>query len=377
MADKKDENPPTPTVEKQPAATEEAAESTEDADGQATPPAEPQSPGQWFNFGTEWMAKAKEQTLNTLESVKESVKKDLNEFQETVSKEATALASASQKAVKQQAELLQQFVSTPETAESEKPKEKAGEASGFGLGWMKGLVETVKSLSMEDTTKDEAAITEPVKVGTRNSALDQFLLLEIQNSEATFLKPPTAHLEVYKEWLRDFKLTEYNGKFNNQQLLILSIVFAGEINILLANNPELRKIFSKIVPAQVDNYTFWNRYFFKIYVAEMERELRLSKGKMFEQLNVDTTNGAKLKAEEKRGEHALSPAATDNESWSVCSSGTADLQELPDETESVTSDKLAGPLTPKAGDESPSDEWEKWDKADSSKSSKSSSADPQ
>lgn len=54
----------------------------------------------------------------------------------------------------------------------------------------------------------------------------------------------------------------------------------------------------------------------------------------------------------------VSPANTENESWSVCSSGADDLQELPDEVD----DKPAGQLTPKASDDSPpAEEWEKWD----------------
>lgn len=43
---------------------------------------------------------------------------------------------------------------------------------GFGFGWMKSMVDTVKSLAIEDTAKDEAQFTEPVRSGVRNSALD-------------------------------------------------------------------------------------------------------------------------------------------------------------------------------------------------------------
>jgi hypothetical protein len=59
----------------------------------------------------------------------------------------------------------------------------------------------------------------------------------------------------------------------------------------------------------------------------------------------------------------VSPANTENESWSVCSSGADDLQELPDEVDNE--DKPAGQLTPKASDDSPpAEEWEKWDQKD-------------
>lgn len=52
--------------------------------------------------------------MNTLESVK----KDLNEFSDTVQQEITAIANTSAKTVKQQAELFQQFVTTPDAPEA-------------------------------------------------------------------------------------------------------------------------------------------------------------------------------------------------------------------------------------------------------------------
>jgi len=312
-------------------------------EGPPTPSsAELPSPGQWFNSyfgsGSEWMAKAKEQTLNTLESVK----KDLNEFSDTVQQEVTAITSATTKTVKQQAELFQQFVTTPDAPEA--PTEEKTESSGFGLGWVKSAIDTVKSLAIEDTAKEEDEFTEPLQLGKRNTALDQFQLLEFQNNEQTFLKAPTQNIDLYKDWLKEFRLSEYNG----------------EINILLGGNPKLREIYAKIVPGKVDNHTFWNRYFFKVYVAEMEKELRVSKGKVFEQLTLDTGAASKQKAEEKKGDE-ISPANTESEDWSVCSSGADDLQELPDEVECV--EEKQGALTPKASDESPS-EWENWDQKD-------------
>ncbi|KAI6185419.1 BSD domain-containing protein [Aphelenchoides besseyi] len=357
MADKSEPTIPSETKVTEKETNEPVEDLKDEPEDPPTPAATLPSPGQWFNsyFGGEWMAKAKEQTLNTLESVK----KDLDEFSDTVSKEASAIASASQKAVKQQAEILQQFVSTPTGPETPQT-EKSAQSSDFGLGWMKSVVDTVKSLTIEDTAKNEDNFTEPVRVGTRNSTLEHFQLLEYQNNENTFTQPPTQNLEMYKDWLKEFKVSEYNG----------------EINLLLSNNPKLREIYAKIVPLKVDNYTFWNRYFFKIFVAEMERELRLTKGKVFEQLNVETN--VKSKSDEKKGETALSPAATDNESWSICSSGGDDLQELPDEIESLDSQQLAaGPLTPKAEDSPTEEDWEKYEKEKKSESSKGSSADHQ
>jgi hypothetical protein len=94
------------------------------------------------------------------------------------------------------------------------------------------MVDTVKSLAIEDTAKDEGSFTEPVRVGgKRNTALNQVQLLEIQNNEQTFLKTPTQNIDLYKDWLKDFRLSEFNG----------------EINLLLGSNPKLREIYAKLV----------------------------------------------------------------------------------------------------------------------------------
>lgn len=44
-------------------------------------------------------------------------------------------------------------------------------------------------------------------------------------------------MAIYEEWLKDFKIAEYNG----------------EINTLLGNNPRLREFYAKVVPAELDN----------------------------------------------------------------------------------------------------------------------------
>ncbi|CAD5223131.1 unnamed protein product [Bursaphelenchus okinawaensis] len=329
---------------------------------------EPQGSSQWFGsyssylstVGGEWIGKAKEQMEKTLDAVK----KDLNEFSDTVNAEANIIKEN----VTKQAELFKEFVTTPDADPPEVADEAVeGEArhklekqnsTGINFGWMKSVVESVKSLAIEDTAKDEEDFTEAIVTNVRQSTLDHVKLLELQNTESTFLKPPTQNIEVYKDWLKEFKLSEYNG----------------EINVLLGNNPKLREIYTKFVPTRVDNHTFWNRYFFKVYIAEMEQELRNNKGKIFEELEVDTSGAKDKNFGHSSGEKKeVSPSVTENESWSVCSSGADDLQEFPDEsadeqqvqTESTTySDAVTGPLTPKATDEEETNgdsEWEKWE----------------
>lgn len=63
----------------------------------------------------------------------------------------------------------------PDQPQEEEEKDEKSEASGFGLGWIKSAVETVKSLTIEDTAKDEEDFTEPLRLGKRNTALDQVI----------------------------------------------------------------------------------------------------------------------------------------------------------------------------------------------------------
>jgi len=238
----------------------------------------------------------------------DSVKKDLNEFSDTVQTEASALASVTAQSVKHQASIIQQFVHSDSTdnktegkasgeqTESSVPNQtKESEESdgtglfGVGVNLVKSLVETVQKIggTLEDTTKDEDQFTKEIRVaGPRHTVLDQCQLLQIQNDERTFVQPPHQNIDLYREWLSEFKIGEHNG----------------EINMLLGFNPRLREIYSQLVPAKVDNHTFWNRYFFKVHLAEVEKE----------KLSVATADSTQSDPKEK------------DETWSMCSGPTSD-----------------------------------------------------
>ncbi|KAI1698781.1 BSD domain-containing protein [Ditylenchus destructor] len=306
----------------------EASKDQTAEDAKSPGESEAQSPS-WLSganaWGTSFLQSAKDKTFSTFESMK----KDLNEFSDTVQHEASVLASATATQVKQQAQLFQQFVKTPD-GEDEKPldeqnaegdaeskKEKkdsdvAKESDQSSAGsffpkvdpskWVKSIVDTVQKLGIEDTTKDESNYTEEIKVGiARRTNLDQCQLLQLQNDEKTFLQGPTQNVDLYNEWLQDFKIGEYNG----------------EINLLLTNNPKLREIYSKLVPSQVDNHTFWNRYFFKVHVFELDKSL--------------TDNCAQEKKESPEG--SSQSGVEKDETWSMCSSAK-DLDDLDEEFDS-------------------------------------------
>jgi hypothetical protein len=325
---------------------------------------EPSKPNEqtddWFIsgavWGASWVQSAKQKTLSTLELVK----KDLNEFSDTVQTEASALANATAQSVKQQAQLFQQFVTTPDgtdeahTEEGQEKKEplpstepakddeekttppSASSGKGFNFGWMKNIVDTVQKFTIEDTTQDEEECTEKICL-PRKSLLDQCQLLQLQNDERTFLAAPSQSVDLYRDWLEDFRISEYNG----------------EINVLLGYNPRLREIYAKLVPAQVDNHTFWNRYFFKVHVAELDKEVqqKQEKDKMFSELHVNTENAARS----VEG----SPAGTEkDDAWSIVSNNTSNEDQAEENNDnSEVRDK--GALTPRAKEEA--EDWENFE----------------
>jgi hypothetical protein len=118
----------------------------------------------------------------------------------------------------------------------------------------------------------------------------------MQNDPRTFTQAPQQNVDLYKEWLNDFKISEYNG----------------EINILLSNNPRLREIYAELVPSQLDNNTFWNRYFFKVHLKELDKQISLTP------INL---NKIDLKDSTKEG-HSPAPS-NGKDDWSMCSSGPA------------------------------------------------------
>uniref|UniRef100_A0A7E4UVF5 BSD domain-containing protein n=1 Tax=Panagrellus redivivus TaxID=6233 RepID=A0A7E4UVF5_PANRE len=320
---------------------------------------EPLPFGSWLKSSTSWgtslVQAAKDRTLSTIELVK----KDINEFSDTVTAEATAIASATSDAVKQQAQLFHQFVTTPDGEDAEpgapdfrteeekkefadleasKANKVPTSASGFNFGWVKQLATTVQNLTIEDTTKDEHLITERVEVGPiRKSILDQYEYSQIQNDERTFRNAPDAkYAEDFDVFTKLFKLSEYDG----------------EINTLLGNNPRLREFYATVVPTELDNLTFWERYFFKVHQAEQEKLVR-------QQLNV-SINSSNKKEKKK------SPEGSDkDETWSMCSSTVDNLNEIPDNVSDP--EQPTGPLTPRATDDAGED-WEKFDDTTKAKS---------
>ncbi|CAK5125547.1 unnamed protein product [Meloidogyne enterolobii] len=298
--------------------------------------------------GNSWIPGLAASWVNTAKE-----KKDIHEFSDTLQQGANTLAGAT---VKQAHHIQNLIAPVPDNVanEEEKKTEEEGtskqsseetnktckDKSGlFNFGWMKQVVDTVHKYATEDTVEDEC--TEELFIGTggRKTILDQFTLLQMQNDPRTFTQAPQQNVDLYKEWLNDFKISEYNG----------------EINLLLSNNPRLREIYAELVPSQVDNNAFWNRYFFKVHLKELDKQIA-----MVENPSINLTKTGFFSfyfcliiLDTTVPKEGHSPAPSNGvDDWSMCSSGPAP-EELDEENgrEQETS-------TPRPQKDDEVDDWE-------------------
>ncbi|PAV82947.1 hypothetical protein WR25_17710 isoform C [Diploscapter pachys] len=326
------------------------------------------------------------------------MKKDLSEFTEAMTHEVSELTTAAKggidtaaNAVKQQAQYLEKLVTPdeekanavgeesqkeedkekneqkedqPESSQAENEHTKVTKSNSIGFGFFSKIVETVtdtvKNLAIEETTRDEDKITEEIKrkAHLRKTNIGPDRLNQIQSSESTYLSEPENE-EAFLDWIQRFKIDEYDA----------------EINMLLANNPPMRQIYAKLVPAKLENDDFWARYFYAVELAEADEELKQSF--QLQQLTIKTDrkeNGKNDKEDspkrsnDSRGspssqksdnsmsvvEQPQSPSHTADD-WSVCSDKQVEEITSQDEEED------RGLLTPKGEKKQKEDGWVDWD----------------
>ncbi|EYC20845.1 hypothetical protein Y032_0020g101 [Ancylostoma ceylanicum] len=392
-----EEKAQTPPVTQEPGKDEKPAEAAQEATEEDAQPSLNPIPAAWLSTGASWFSSAKEKTKNTLDLMK----KDLAEFGDAMTQEVTDLTNAAKggidtatNVIKEQAQYLEKLVtpdseqkpivedsepsatdaqtSSTSVSRSQSNEEslaaKVEKGAAIGFGWVKSVVDTVtdtvKSLAVEETTRDEDEITEAIRPRIfRRTNLTPAKLMELQSSESTFRSEPE-NKEGYEKWIARFVMEEYDA----------------EINMLLANNPTLREIYGKLVPSEVDAKTFWSRYFFAIQIAEMDEELHQSfslkeltvktgaEGKKSKKAVSSLSTSPKQCAGESPGsdgsiavvDHQPTSPAASADDWSVCSEKNY-VEEI---SSTNGDDEQAGPMTPRPRDEGEPKEGEKKEKKD-------------
>ncbi|KAL1200411.1 hypothetical protein V5N11_032239 [Cardamine amara subsp. amara] len=84
------------------------------------------------------------------------------------------------------------------------------------------------------------------------------MLLAIQSDKDTYVKVPNDS-EEFENWSLGFKLEEKKN----------------EIFYLTNGNKSVKEMYEKIVPMEVDDESFWRRYFYKVYKFEKVEEARV------------------------------------------------------------------------------------------------------
>ncbi|RUS69150.1 hypothetical protein EGW08_023089 [Elysia chlorotica] len=183
----------------------------------------------WENWFGGWMQTAKEKSQTALEFVK----KDLAEFGCTVQKET-------EKAV----ELTKGSLHSDSTTEATK-KVKAGLAS---------FLDNISKVLVVPPDEDNYI---PMKVAADGSGLydrGKARLHALQLDAGTYMDPPRGAPEQYSMWLESFSLDQHKG----------------EISELLVSKVEVRALYTKLVPSEVSNADFWQRYFYRVHQLQCD-----------------------------------------------------------------------------------------------------------
>lgn len=200
-----------------------------------------------FSWVNSWWQSAKEKSSSALEFMK----KDLTEFSQVVKEDAVSAISTTSTILKEKLNV-------------DSDESVAGRARI-------GLTTLVHSVSGAFYPINEPQESEALLI--RNSQpipLDNWdaELRKIKIEHGTFCHEPEGPPELYESWLESFHLQSHSD----------------EVSQIMANNPETRQIYSKLVPAAISNIEFWQRYFYRVHQLK-EKEAR--RAELVKRVNVE------------------------------------------------------------------------------------------
>ncbi|WMV47506.1 hypothetical protein MTR67_040891 [Solanum verrucosum] len=184
-------------------------------------------------------------TLSTRsESVLETYRRDLQEFGSGLKKETELFREVASRAVKD----------LPNSIE-------VGTTVSHAIdGVIKSTTEIISQGKDTLLASSDAEPETPDANRTLNSgrySRFESQLMNIQSDPNTFCMDPE-DLEEYKKWKSEFELKEKSK----------------EVEILIEENGSLEGIYKRVVPNEVDNETFWCRYFYKVYKLKQQESVR-------------------------------------------------------------------------------------------------------
>lgn len=227
-----------------PESSKKSSQSDEDDGPDAKPDPNPNpnpSAGGGWSFG------GLIKTLTTKsESVIETYRRDLQEFGTGLKNETAAFREVASRVVK------------------ELPASIEVGASEFGSSVLKGTAEIIsqgkEALLAIDTETDENSrnVSNQGLISKPFSRFDA-QVRAIQNDVNTYVEE-SEDLDDYNQWKLGFVLDEKGEEIQN----------------LLEENGAMEGIYNRIVPKNVDQETFWFRYFYRVYKLKQAEDVRAS-----------------------------------------------------------------------------------------------------
>ncbi|XP_023768658.1 uncharacterized protein LOC111917222 [Lactuca sativa] len=304
-----------------------------DATEAHSPQSLPQNPGpsiptitSAWTFGSSLM-----KTLaSKSESVIETYRRDLEEFSSGIKKETAVIREAAAKAVKDLPTSLEAGAGL-----AQESLESVGQAiDDLGTTVTEIIAQGKDTLLAVDYSDSDSDLTdanisqritssENLRFSKPYSRLDA-QILTIQSDMNTYLNDPEDLME-YNEWKLGFKFDEKAEEIND---------------IMNAYNGVVGEIYKEIVPARVDEDSFWSRYFYRVYKIKKTEEARVKlvnraiSGEEDEDLSWDVDEDdyeenaeSGLKVEEKESVENSQIEDDDNEKIGVSETKTEDQNE--------------------------------------------------
>ncbi|KVH88883.1 BSD domain-containing protein 1-like isoform X1 [Cynara cardunculus var. scolymus] len=198
------------------------------------------------------------------ESVIETYRRDLEEFSSGIKKETAVIREAAARAVKDLPTSLEAGAGL-----AQESLESVGQAiDDLGSTVTEIIAQGKDSMLAVDYSDTDSDVTDAninKKVSSRDDlqSLKPYTRLDaqirtIQSDMSTYLKDPEDLVE-YNEWKSGFKLDEKVGEIDD---------------IMNGNDGVVGEIYREIVPARVDEDSFWSRYFYRAYKINKAEEAR-------------------------------------------------------------------------------------------------------
>ncbi|XP_065062479.1 BSD domain-containing protein 1-like [Rhopilema esculentum] len=199
----------------------------------------------WQSWSKSIVDTVKEKTSSTYEMVQ----KDLSEFYQTIQTDTAHVVVDAASKVQDQIQ----------TSKDDQGDEAPGQ-SAFRQGFaniLSSVSESLKTLAQEEAPSPgnhhaEVSASSPVYDRRRVK------IQQIQTEVGTYCNEPEGPKDNFLDWQQMF---DFDSK-------------RGEMSDMLVKVPEIRAIYSKLVPSAVSHGVFWKRYFYKIHQFEMKEERR-------------------------------------------------------------------------------------------------------